>query len=261
MTSEIPGEILAIDFTSLGKCKGGFEHVIVMTNVAYKFTLAVGTKYQKSITVARVLEREWFVRFGLPSRIHSDQGANFMSKVVKSLCEVYSTVQSRTTTYHPQGNGQVERFNRTLHILLRKLSTEEKEDWKNQLPKLLLAYNSDTHSVTCKSPFFLFFGRQPILPIDRVLGVEPNNEISRKVCNAWTQINEGYIREHVDLEQDELVWIKQHPLGRFRIQNKYGEIDYRVVERLNDQLYLLDTLGKGKRRVVHSTGLFVWINE
>ena len=49
--------------------------------------------------------------------------------------------------------------------------------------------------------------------------------------------------------------IKHHPLGRCRIQNKYGEIDYRVVERLNDQLYLLETVGKGKRRVVHATGL------
>ena len=102
LTSEIPGEILAIDFTSLEKCKGGIEHVLVMTDVAFKFTLAVGTKDQKAITVACVLEREWFVRFGLPSRIHSDQGANFMSKVVKRLCEAYSRVQSRTTAYHPQ---------------------------------------------------------------------------------------------------------------------------------------------------------------
>ena len=165
LTSEIHGEILAIDFTSIEKCKGGIEHMLVMTDVASKFTLAVGTKDQKAITVARVLKREWFVRFRLPSRIHSDQGANFMSNVVKSLCEAYSIVQSRTTAYHPQGNGQVDRFNRTLHNLLRTLSTEEKEDLKNQLPKLFLAYNSGIHSVTGKSPFFPFLW-SPANPTD-----------------------------------------------------------------------------------------------
>ena len=105
-----PLEVVAIDFTVLEKSSSGFENVLVLTYVFTKCTIAVPTKDQKSTTVAQVLVRHWFRRFGPPAHIHSDQGRDFEAAIIKDLCNLYGIKKSRTTAYWPQGNGQCERY-------------------------------------------------------------------------------------------------------------------------------------------------------
>ena len=169
-----PNEILAIDFTLLEPSHRGIENVLVMTDVFTKYTLAVPTRDQRAATVAQVITHEWFYKFGVPSRIHSDQGRCFEGAILEQLCRLYGVKKSRTTAYHPAGNGQCERFNRTLHNLLRTLPLSRKGDWASCLPQLLFSYNTTPHQSTGESPFFLMFGREPNLPIDFVLGQVPD---------------------------------------------------------------------------------------
>ena len=68
----------------------------------------------------------WFKRFGIPGRIHSDRGRSFEAKVIENLCELHSIKKSKTTAYHPQGNGQCEKFNQTLIKMLSVLPEYEK---------------------------------------------------------------------------------------------------------------------------------------
>ena len=99
-----------------------------------------------------------FSRFGLPAILHSDQGANFESTVLSQTLEAFGVHKTRTTSYHPQGDGMVERFNRTLLQMLRTYVHQQSE-WEQHLPLVLFAYRSATHPSTGFSPFELMFGR------------------------------------------------------------------------------------------------------
>eukprot|EP00731_Ephydatia_muelleri_P019398 Em0012g223a len=109
-------------------------------------------------------------KYGVPRSLHSDQGANLNSQVICALCKQLGINKTRTTAYHPQGNGQVERFNRTLEAILSKVVAENQRDWDFHIPKALFAYRTAFHESNGYSPFRVNFGRSPILPIDIAVG-------------------------------------------------------------------------------------------
>lgn len=176
LLSSKQNQIVTMDFTVLKRSSCGRENVLVMTDVFSKFTVAIPTRDQTAQATAKILVREWFLKYGTPERLHSDRGHNFESLLISKLCKLYNIWKSRTTAYHPEGNGQCERFNRTLHDLLRTLSPSQKKRWPEHLQELVFAYNFTTHSTTGFTPFFLIHGRHPRLPIDSLLSLESDTE-------------------------------------------------------------------------------------
>jgi len=69
-----------------------------------------------------VLFNGFFARFGLPRQLHSDQGRNFESSLVKELCEITGVHKTRTTPFHPRSDGLTERANGTI-LQMRREST------------------------------------------------------------------------------------------------------------------------------------------
>ena len=139
-------ELLAMDFLSIERGKGGYENILVVTDSFTKYAWAFPTRNQKVTTVAKLLWEKVLINYGFPQRLHSDQGKDFDSRLIKELCKVANIEKTRTTPYHPQGNGQTERFNRTLLGMLGTLDADKKAAWPDYVPSLVHAYNCTKHS-------------------------------------------------------------------------------------------------------------------
>lgn len=202
-----------MDFTVLEPASDGRESVLVVTDVFTKFTQAFPTKDQKADTTAKVLLREWFMKYGVPERLHSDQGRNFESEIIAELCKLYGVKKTRTTPYRPQGNAQCERYNRTLHDLLRTLPPEKKRRWPEYLPELVYAYNATPHSTTGYSPYYLLFGFEPRLPVDALLGRECVSDNGQN----WLSVHQERLKQAHTRARE---YSEQKAAERISFQNK-----------------------------------------
>ncbi|KAL5020815.1 hypothetical protein ScPMuIL_002102 [Solemya velum] len=172
-----PLELVCMDFLQV-EPSSGYEHLLVITDHFTKFARVIPTKNETALTTARVLYDNFITIYGFPQRLHSDQGPNFESKVIKELCKICNVEKSRTTCYHAMGNGACERMNRTLLKLLGTLENEQKGSWKKHLPTLVHYYNCTPHETTGYSPYKLMFGRDPKLPIDTMFGLDYEAELA-----------------------------------------------------------------------------------
>ena len=197
-----PMEVVAMDFSVLERSSSGYENVLVLTDVFSKWSLAVPTKDQKATTVAQVLVREWFSRYGPPLRLHSERGRDFESLIVKRLCEIYGIQKSRTCAYRPQGNGQCERLNRTIHDLLRTLPEDKKRKWPLYLGELMYAYNTTPHARTGYTPYFLLFGRDPLLRSDLLLNLDKSTNVDP---DTWVEAHQKRLQEAYKIAQERLM--------------------------------------------------------
>ena len=96
----------------------------------------------------------------MPDIIHLDRGRNFKSMLLKQSLHAFEIPKTHTTAYHPEGDGIVEKFNRSLLQLLQTYVDTE-SGWEKHLPIALYAYRTATHASTGVSPHILMFGRQP----------------------------------------------------------------------------------------------------
>ena len=106
--------------------------------------------------------------------IHSDQGHNFESNLIKELCSIAGTETSRTTPYHVMRNGQCERSNQTLLKMLGTLGIYQKSDWKAHAAPLVHSYNATFYDSTEYTPYFLMFVIHPRFAVDAILGLSPD---------------------------------------------------------------------------------------
>ena len=137
-----------------------------------KFAEAFPVWNTSAVTLAKKVMDEYICRFGCFESLHSDQEANVDGAVFKGLCDLIDAAKTRTTPYHPQGDGQVERLNKSLVKILCKLISDHRRDWADFVPKAVLAYNTSVHKSTGFTPYRLMFGREAILPLDAVLKLE-----------------------------------------------------------------------------------------
>ena len=252
-----PLELVHMDYLSLEPSKGNIENVLVITDHFTRYALAYPSKTQTAQATARILWDNFICHYGFPEKFISDQGRNFESDLIKELCKIAGVKKVHTTPYHPQGNGQCERFNSTLCNMLGTLSDEEKSDWKSHLGCMTHAYNCTKHASTTYSPYYLMFGRHPRLPIDIEFGLHKpncsdNSSKSRYIQKLRRRLNyafqkaskysdqqakkykQGYDKsvKGPQLHVNDLVLVKivAHK-GRHKLQDRWEPEEYVVIEQ------------------------------
>ena len=195
------------------------------------------------------------------------------------MCKIAGVKKLHTTLYHPQGNGQCERFNSTLCNMLGTLSEEEKSDWKSYLGCMTHAYNCTKHASTTYSPYFLMFGRHPRLPIDVEFGLPKHNcgdnsSKSRYVQKLRKRLNYAFKKgskysdqqaqkykssydksiKGPQLQEKDIVLVKvvAHK-GRHKLQDKWDPEEYVVIEQpiAGTPVYKVQPVNEGNIRTLH----------
>ena len=277
IASTMPLELISIDFLHLERSIGGYEYILVIVDNFTRFAQAYPTRNKEAKTAADKLFNDFFLRFGFSDKILHDQGKEFENKLFHQLEKLMGIKRLRTTPYHPQGNGQTERFNKTILSMLRTLSDKEKSNWKDALNKMTHAYNSSRNSATGYSPFFLMFGRKPKLPIDSMF-----DQAADKLPGSTPYVNKWYAEmiqahriasensaksrllgkkqydkkmHHIALETGDRVLIKNlvPRQGPHKLRSYWEDKVHVVVSRKDDgPVYVVKPeIGTGRERTLH----------
>ena len=198
MHAGYPMQIIAVDIVGpFSPVQSGNNDVLVVSDYFTKWMEAFAIPNQEAVTVA---EEEVFCRFSIPEQLHSDQGRQFEGKLMQEVCKLLHIKKTRTTAYHPQSDGVVERLNRTLLSMLTATVHEHPGDWDKKLRLMCMAYNTSVHQSTGFSPFFLLFGCQARLPVDLAYGTAPMEEKTTQeyVRNLRQTLEKAYstVRNH-----------------------------------------------------------------
>ena len=276
--------MVALDYLTLEDGRGGVANVLVITDHFSKYAVAIPTTNQTARTTARVFFDAFIVHYGFPTRIHSDQGRNFESRIIKELCAVAGMKKSRTTPYHPMGNGCTKRFNRTFISMLRTLEEEQKWNWKRFVPQLVHAYNCTRHHTTGLSLYFLMYGRQPRLAADVLLDLqfpgsgtrcqtEYAKDIKKRLETTYQVAQEvmkkaaSHAKGNYDLrvggavpEEGDLVLVRLIGLtGKHKLADKWESEPHRIVKKPDPEMpvYVVHRCdGTGNDRTLHRNMLF-----
>ena len=130
-------ERVAIDM-SVTTARGN-RYVLVMVDCFSRWTEACSLPDKTAHSVADAFFNQVVCRFGMPIVIQSDQGREFENKILQELCILCGSHKTRTTPYHPESDGMVERFNRTLFMMLAMFAGKNREDWDDLLPAVMMA--------------------------------------------------------------------------------------------------------------------------
>ncbi len=219
---DVPNFRVHIDlYGPLKTSESGKKSVMVCTDAFTKYVELVAIKDKEAVTVAQAYFERWICRFSAPRQTCSDRGKEFLNQLMDCLFERFNISRLTTSAFHPETNGQVERFNRTMRKYLQKVLENETLDWERWLAPLAIAYNTQIHQATKFSPFFLTFLHEPNLPnfdID-----EPKLYSDNWVDEALIRLKRAYIMAKMNAEEAAAVYKHNYDVRSSKRQFKEGD--------------------------------------
>ena len=250
---------IAIDIVGpLPTTEEGYKYIVSVTEALSKFAITYPIREASDEEIMAKLERKVFCIFGPPKVILKDQGTNLNSIHCNHVYDSWGIKSVRTTAYHPQGNGQTERFNKTLGVSLATMVPTDKDRWDDFLDKATHAYNTTINESTQYSPHELVFGWNPNVSISNKMGYRPIEKpdvlsVDQKRKHARENVlklqlkNKQYSdqsRRTCRLEPGQLVLLFSTPLK----MKKGGKLEnrwigpFRIIERLSEQTFKIINL-------------------
>lgn len=275
-----PMERIAVDLMGpLNETERHNRFIVVVQDYFSKWVEAYPVPNEQAITVAEKIVSEWVCRYGAPHTLHSDQGTNFESAVFQGMCELLGIEKTHTTPFHPQSDGQVERFNATLQKTLSATAERCHWDWDLMLPYAVMAYRATKHSSTGLTPNMMLFGREITEPMDLVAGLPPNDTSTSSQPDYVLKLREqlelshqlarealGKASERAKTQYDKNICQTQYPVGAvvwhlvkgtIRVRHKVRKFlpsyegPYFIVGQLDDLVYQIQKGPRAKIKVVH----------
>ena len=148
----------------LPKTKRGHQYILSIYDELTKYLILVPLKTQQTESVWKALLNHYIYIFSAPKRILTDQGQNFISELMQKYEEAFKIKHIKTTSFHPQSNGSLERTHGVIKDMLRVIQKDWNQEWDETLNFCCLAYNAMVHESTGFTPFELTFGHAANLP-------------------------------------------------------------------------------------------------
>ncbi|CAG2256003.1 unnamed protein product [Mytilus edulis] len=142
------------------------KYVLTVTDHFTKWVEVFPVPDSTAVTCAYLILNDVICRYGCPLALHSDQGRNYESDIFQELCSMLDIRKTRTSVRNPKGNGQTERFNRSLLSMIKSYLQGEQTDWDLNLGCLAGAYRSTPNESTSLTPNLLMLGREIRFPVE-----------------------------------------------------------------------------------------------
>ena len=279
-----PGDCVATDYLGPLPVTGrGNRYILLLTDHFTKYVEIIPVPDMTAEICAQKILNEFISRWGCPLSDYSDQGRTYESQVFKQLCRMLEIRKTRTSPRHPQGNGQSERFNRTLLRMVKAYLCGEQRDWDLHLGCLAGAYRATPNESTKLSPNLLTIGREVRLPAELVFSSKSTcdglditsygeyvdqlrqkmqyaHEVARKHLSCSAKRSKEIYDTKISVNQyqvGDVVWLLQEArhVGECQKLVRIYEGPYLVIRKYSDINFLLQLDGRGKTKPAHHNKL------
>ena len=148
---------------------GHHKWILVATDYFTKWIEAISTKNANHQVIIKFLNENIFTRFGCPTKLVTDNAANFRAEELVDMCESMGIQLVHSTSYYSQGNGLEESSNKSLVRIIKKLLEDNKKSWDSKLKFALWADRATNKKSIGNSPFKLVYGDDVVFPIELIL--------------------------------------------------------------------------------------------
>jgi transposase InsO family protein len=259
-TPSAPWEVVSIDFIVELPESDGYDAVMAVIDSSGKRGHFVPTT--TTVTAegsANIFYREVFRLHGLPRKIISDRGPQFVARFMREVARLLGIELAHSTAYHPQTDGQTERVNQEIEQYIRLFVNHHQDDWNELLPMCEFSYNNHVHSSTKHTPFFLDTGRHPRMGFEPQLtsDVESAVEFRDRMKNTLEEAKAALVKAKEDytlyynrrrtpapeFSRGDRVYVDAEDIHTDRPSKKFDSLrygPYKVLEKVGSSAYRLD---------------------